>query len=376
MKSKKSGPDTVLTSEEEKLLVEWCENRQNVAHCVSLTLLKGKVKHICSDRATPFSDGAPGRSWWYWFQRRHPHLVLRRPEDLDLSRAKGLSKEACDQFYRFLGEIYKEGKYPPCRIWNADECGLSAAQTNASIKVIAVKGSKNVMTTNSSDRQWMTILVCINAMGYNIPNLYIFKSGGRKRQNYVLRCEPNAKMSLQENGWINEEIFCEWLNHFRDSVPGGVSPERKHLLLVDGHSSHISYDVVNKATSYGIDIVVLPPHTSHKLQPLDIAIFKSFKSHFSSMKERFINANPAWSNGRFDKSYLAELASNALREALSVSNIQAGFRKTGIYPLNVHAMDEETGPSTLFTTLKTMKIEDTNISASLSANDIAMETHR
>ena len=54
-----------LTSKEEKQLVEWYEIRQNVAHCASLTLLKGKVKQICSDRITPFREGTPSRNWWH-----------------------------------------------------------------------------------------------------------------------------------------------------------------------------------------------------------------------------------------------------------------------------------------------------------------------
>lgn len=110
----------------------------------------------------------------------------------------------------------------------------------------------------------MTVLVCINAMGHIIPNLYI-SSASRRRENFVIRCEPGAKMAVQKNGWIDEAIFCEWLEHFRDSVPGGVSLEKKHLLLVDGHSSHITLDVVTRASSYGIDITLLPPHTSHEL---------------------------------------------------------------------------------------------------------------
>ena len=50
MKSKKSGLDTIFTKKEEQLLIKWCENRQKIAYCVSLTILKGKVKQICSDR--------------------------------------------------------------------------------------------------------------------------------------------------------------------------------------------------------------------------------------------------------------------------------------------------------------------------------------
>ena len=184
---------------------------------------------------------------------------------MDLVRTQGLSKEACDKFFIFLTTVYEEGKYSPYRIWNADESGLNVGQTNSRIKVIVIKGSKNVITTNNSDREWMTILVCVNAMGYSVSNLYIFKSKGKKRMEHIEQCERNAKMAFQEKGWINEEIFCKWLDQFRDSVPRGVSLEGKHLPLLDGHASHINYNVVNKAAAYGIDIGLLPSHTTHRM---------------------------------------------------------------------------------------------------------------
>ena len=152
-------------------------------------------------------------------------MVLWKLEDLSIEREKGISKNNCDRFYRFLNEIHLEEKYSPERIWNADESRLSAPQTNGSFKVIGVKGSKSVRTTNSNDQQWMTVLVCINATGQSILYLYIFK-GRRKQENYISKCEPNAKKAIQEKRWINEEIFCKWLDHFKDSVPSGVSLER------------------------------------------------------------------------------------------------------------------------------------------------------
>ena len=140
----------------------------------------------------------------------------------------------------------------------------------------------------------------------------------------------------------------EWLDHFAESVPGGVSQDCKHLLLVDGHKSHMTLAVVTKAANLGVDIAVLPPHTTHRLQPLDVSVFKSFKTNFSIVRDRFTAINPSWANGDFSKKSLAMLASQALQQALTVSNIQSCFQKSGIYPLNPKAMDLECFPSTLF----------------------------
>lgn len=59
---KKTGAPTVLNAEEQRALVAWSEERQRVARCVSLTLLRCKVKQICQDRQTPFTDGILGET--------------------------------------------------------------------------------------------------------------------------------------------------------------------------------------------------------------------------------------------------------------------------------------------------------------------------
>ena len=156
------------------------------------------------------------------------------------------------------------------------------------MKVIGVRGSRSVMNVGSRSRKWMTIMACSNALGYSLPNLYIF-TGERKKVNYVEDCETHARMAMSEHGWITEEIFLDWLNHFKEHVPGGVSLQKKHLLIVDGHKTHMTLAVVTRAANLGIDIAILPPHTTHKLQPLDVAVFKSFKSNFGIIREKFID---------------------------------------------------------------------------------------
>ena len=48
------------------------------------------------------------------------------------------------------------------------------------------------------------------------------------------------------------------------------------LLLVDGHKSHINFDVIDLCQKNGIILFCLPPHMTH-LQPLDVSVFKSLK---------------------------------------------------------------------------------------------------
>ncbi len=42
----------------------------------------------------------------------------------------------------------------------------------------------------------------------------------------------------------------------------------------------MTIDVVHKVRKVGLDLITLPSHTSHMLQPLDVACFKPFKIAF------------------------------------------------------------------------------------------------
>ena len=51
------------------------------------------------------------------------------------------------------------------------------------------------------------------------------------------------------------------------------SDRTRRLLLVDGHSSHVNMEFIDWADRHRIIIMILPPYTTHRLQPLDVGMF-------------------------------------------------------------------------------------------------------
>ena len=136
-------------------------------------------------------------------------------------------------------------------------------------------------------------------------------------------------MAMQANGWMTAFLSFAWISHFTTIVQEryGISQENRHLLILDGYGSHVTLEVVQKAKAEGLDIITLPSHTSHKLQPLDVSIFKSFKTTFRSYRDRWTIAN----KGRgTKKEELAEWVAMALRQTLTETRIKKGFAATGI----------------------------------------------
>ena len=55
-----------------------------------------------------------------------------------------------------------------------------------------------------------------------------------------------------------------------------------------------SVDVIEQARANDIHLLCLPAHTTHILQPLDVSVFKSFKSNFSKACTNYLAKNPGW----------------------------------------------------------------------------------
>jgi hypothetical protein len=56
--------------------------------------------------------------------------------------------------------------------------------------------------------------------------------------------------------------------------------EQPHVLLMDGHNSHYSLELLQYAWENNIIILGYPPHCTHVLQGLDVVCFAKKKNEF------------------------------------------------------------------------------------------------
>jgi len=81
---------------------------------------------------------------------------------------------------------------------------------------------------------------------------------------------PGANGTCTESGWSNSEVFKIYLeDHLLKYLPER-SPSSQVIVLYDGHKSHINLGIIDWAKSQNIILFILPAHTSHVLQPLDV----------------------------------------------------------------------------------------------------------
>jgi hypothetical protein len=186
----------------------------------------------------------------------------------------------------------------------------------------------------------------MNATGGLIPRFYIFQSE-RIKSDYVKHCKFGTCMAIQTKTWMTSFLLKEFLSFFKRSILGGIFPSNHHLLILDGHGSHVNLEVIEQAQQFGLDMITLPSHTSHVLQPLDVSYFKPFKTtlnnnyYYSMVSNNYKEPN---------KIIFANWVDKALNAALSKRNLKNGFKVIGIWPFNPKVMDGRTKPSELYTT--------------------------
>jgi hypothetical protein len=91
-------------------------------------------------------------------------------------------------------------------------------------------------------------------------------------------------MAMQKKTWMNFFLFKEFLSFFKQSIPSGVVVTNQHLLILNGHGSHVTIRALKQAHEFGLDMISLPAHTSHALQPLDFFALNHLKLHFQRLR--------------------------------------------------------------------------------------------
>ena len=139
------------------------------------------------------------------------------------------------------------------------------------------------------------------------------------------------------NGFIDEELFLTW---FEEIFVPGTSHVRPTLLIIDGHWLHISYSIIKRAVEENIKVILLPPHTTNVLQPLDIGLFRSFKSNFSKATDGVTMLSVTGDYQNINKANFTGIFKESFERSMILTTIKNGFRKIGICPLNPEAIDK------------------------------------
>ncbi|KXJ15434.1 Jerky protein [Exaiptasia diaphana] len=299
----RSGPDTFLTSDQEQQLAAYLVDMSKQGYGKSKEIIIYMATSIAKRNGKIIKGGSLSKKWT---------LVTRG---------------AIELFYsRLLEALTSQGSLleSPAQIFNCDESGFEFDAINKI--VAAARGAKHVPRVSKGQHEKVTVLACASACGDTIPPLFIFKNkSGRVPQSVKEDAPPGTLFASQKSGWIDKDIYLKWfLQLFLPSAP----KERPIILVVDGHKSHVTEELINAAVANNVIVFCLPAHASHLLQPLDLSLFGPLKKGWVKACAAFNHvASVVVSQRNF-----AKIFKIAWQTSVTPEIIRSGFRRSGIYP--------------------------------------------
>lgn len=124
---------------------------------------------------------------------------------------------------------------------------------------------------------------------------------------------------------MDTEKFEYWLENM--FIPSTNHINRPLLLILDGYGCHISLKILKLLKNNQVMCLMLPAHSTHALQPVDIVLFNSIKTDWMNIvKNHLKDGNKAVTNGDFPR-LMKKLFVE--KRAFSSTRIVSSFARSG-----------------------------------------------
>lgn len=135
---------------------------------------------------------------------------------------------------------------------------------------------------------------------------------------------------------MKNELFYEYIGNVFYPFVRDKGIQFPIILFVDGHSTHMTFQLSELCTSLKIVLVALYPNATRIMQPADVAAFKPLKNAWKSAILEFKRNNP---DKIVNKENFGNILQTAMNKGLKTETIRNGFKACGLYPWNSAAPD-------------------------------------
>lgn len=325
----------ILSNAEEKTLERWITRLTSTGYPATPALVietaeqirQGRVK--LSPSLHPQRTQLPpiGHEWLYRFLNRYPILKGTYSRQLESARQQGATYDKISQWFSAFRSRFAEQKYELQNVYNMDETGF-AVGTTQSTRIIVDSTQKSSWKATPGRQEWITAIECVDAAGGALPPMVIFKAKNTNSSWIPQEVPSDWRFSTSNSGWTSDSHGFEWLRTVFEPESRQKSGDKPRLLIADGHSSHITGNMISFCIDNNIDLLILPSHCSHLLQPLDVGVFGPMKKYHALEIDRLVRTGIT----RFQRAEWVTLYQTIRKKALSIENIRSGWRGAGLVP--------------------------------------------
>ena len=327
----------LLSQPEEHALAKWLTHLTASGFPARHAILRDMAEEIRKDRISKINDHSIilvsyppiGKNWVHRFLGRHPKLQTAITRSIEAARIKEVTRDAINNWFDIFAATLEDYQITMENVYNMDETGFPIG-TIQTARVIVDTTIRMKYQAQPGRQEWVTAVECVCADGNSIPPLIIFKGESMLNAWIPRDIEPRWSFSSNTKGWTSNAHGLEWLRKCFEPATRGKANERMRMLICDGHDSHISADFIYHCIQNDIVLFLLPPHSSHLMQPLDVGVFGPLKTAISAQLARLLSTGiPQLQKIEWLENYVPAWA-----RALTTQNIEGGWRGAGIFPTN------------------------------------------
>jgi DDE superfamily endonuclease len=288
-----------------------------------------RVNKINEDAIELVSYPELGKLWSTRFLKRHPYLYTVRGRSIEASRVRESSPSILNGWFGGYKQVFDDLQPEPENIYNMGETGFFIG-TMRSSNIIIDKNTCSELQASPGRQEWISVVECISMDGREIPPLIIFKGTTLCDSWWPDDVDEAWKLSCQPNGWSSNHHGLEWFIRCFEPATRAIANggQKPRILIFDGHDSHVTSPFLLHSLEHNIHLLMLPAHTSHLLQPLDVGVFGPLKGAMSKCLDRLIRSGIT----RLQKVEWVEMYMEARPLAFTKSNIEGTWRGAGLFP--------------------------------------------
>ena len=321
-----------------------------------------------------FKHGEVRKHWYYHWLGRCERLKTGNIRPLELTRAKWSTPENIKKHYDMLADIFVDLNLAvrnpafnpdepmseqikitkPGRIFSMDETRL----TNDTMEKHKGKGCRSILGASGDDGTTVvnkgggdgTGIGGSSADGLDLPAFIIFAQNiihagaadgdvAEDARPACRRPDPNnpgkpmpCRFWANAKGGVTDDLGVRYVKGCIQPCLPDLSVENPAVLIMDGHGSHFTLELLLHCRAIGLHIVLRPPHTTHILQGEDVEHFAVFKPRYQQAKLMAIGKKVAMGACKLTAGDLLRCAKEPWEHAFDLKHTLQSWAKIGVSP--------------------------------------------
>jgi hypothetical protein len=253
------------------------------------------TRSMLKNFATAVTKWEISDSWVDWFLHCHANkLTTKWTTEIDCKRHLANSQRKYKLYFNLLHSKMREYGVDERNTYNMDEKGFFVGINSHTKRIVSKtiwESKERTTALRDGNRAWVTLLACICASEEALPPALIYQDTSGIQLTWVdnlVAKQHQVFISHSATGWSNNNLGLAWLQQVFDCYTAAKARHQWRLLILDGHGSHLTPEFLEYCNANCILLMVFPPHSTHSLQPLDVALFAPLSRHYTEKLTHYL----------------------------------------------------------------------------------------